>query len=331
MTERIESIDQNDKESESHLVFWSSSPYLKKDSKSIETKAGNLWYRQLVSEYTSSHSVSNSSASVSVIWGQGSPWNYKTPTFYGSHSPTGCVAVALAQIFRYLHYSIGVPSGLYHSVGYNNSNVFYRGDLVANSTRWDDMAMDKFSGEGNTDYVGDLMLDIGYNACMTYSGSESYTSATSALNALQYYDLAGTLNTYSFSTVKQEILNNRPVFMFGYKYPNYTSGHAWVGDGYNEIGTITHRIYIWHEAYSGYYGEVFTSAQAQSTLEEGVILGEGVGYCEDINNPISDYIHMNWGYDGSDNGWYVYPEWDFGNHGSYHYSAGIIYNFHTVN
>ena len=86
-------------------------------------------------------------------WGQGHPWNYKCPYGFDSEGtmvtcPTGCTAVAMAQVIYYMHYFKGKPSGLYHDIecngiSYNEDNyniTFSRGGYTENSPRWDLMA-----------------------------------------------------------------------------------------------------------------------------------------------------------------------------------------------
>lgn len=84
-------------------------------------------------------------------WGQGNPWNAKLPidSNAGRRCFTGCTAVAISQILFYLHYHINKPLGLYHNIAISKSNIsgkttnigFSRSGYVANSARWNQMAL----------------------------------------------------------------------------------------------------------------------------------------------------------------------------------------------
>lgn len=117
-------------------------------------------------------------------WGQGYPWNYKTP----SGSVTGCVAVAASQILYYLHDKIGTPMGLYHQInpsftnfgnGYWRISSIVRSDYNANSNRWSMMPLTN-PGQRTlgSDYVGDLMIDFGAHLGMLYTPSGSYAGSS---------------------------------------------------------------------------------------------------------------------------------------------------------
>lgn len=120
---------------------------------------------------------------ISTKWGQGYPWNNKCPLDVNDGNkrcPTGCVAVSLAQMIYYMHYHLGKPTGLYHTISIANSTIsgpttnigFSRSSYNSSSSRWGDMALNMYSS-GNTTYVGDLMLDVGNRVGMSYSGSGS--------------------------------------------------------------------------------------------------------------------------------------------------------------
>ena len=176
-----------------------------------------------------------------TTWGQGFPYNLYTP----NNNPTGCVAVATAQIMRYYEH----PNTFNWSTMHNQP---------WNSTLGDDIAS--------------LMLDIGINVNMNYSASGSGADSEDARNALvnNYgYSSTATYSPYNFSTVKQEIkMYNRPVYMDGYhsyethgtwfwEYTTYHDGHAWVCDGYKQ----QYDVYIHNE------GTVYEYTQQENRYE----------------------------------------------------------------
>jgi len=162
-----------------------------------------------------------------TTWGQRFPYNLYTP----NNNPTGCVAVATAQIMRYHEHPNTINWSNMHNQPWN-SNL----------------------GDG----IASLMLDIGTNVNMNYSASGSGADSEDARNALvnNYgYSSTATYSPYNFSTVRQEIkMYNRPVYMDGYhsyethgiwfwEYTTYHDGHAWVCDGYKQ----QYDVYIHNE------------------------------------------------------------------------------------
>ncbi|PQB03341.1 hypothetical protein BST83_18770 [Polaribacter filamentus] len=162
-----------------------------------------------------------------TTWGQNFPYNNFTP----NNNPTGCVAVATAQIMHYHEWP-------------NNFN-------------WAGMPNRPFTTNTGLE-IASLMSDIGINVNMNYSASSSGADSEDAKNSLinDYgYSSTATYSSYNFSTVKQEIyMYNRPVYMDGYhsfetsgtwfwKQTSYQDGHAWVCDGYKQ----QYDLYIYNE------------------------------------------------------------------------------------
>lgn len=152
-------------------------------------------------------------------WGQKYPWNYKCPSFDDQKAPTGCVAVAVAQLLYYYHFHLGVPSGLYHSIipTYYNQGDYYtssvtRTDYQANSNRWEEMARTYRSQCSATDYVGDLMIDIGERVKMTYRKNGSGSNIAKAQTAFSAYGLSCCLEDYSSYKVISSLDNSKPVY-----------------------------------------------------------------------------------------------------------------------
>jgi len=167
-------------------------------------------------------------------WGQGYPYNQSCPagSYSGGHTPTGCVATAMAQVMYYWQY----PS-------YFN---------------WSNMPLGP-TFSTNSDLDG-LMSSIGSSVNMQYHDSGSFPyyywftgspgptlkffyGYGSASNETSFY-----YNTYSY--VMNNIDGGRPVLLAG---DDGSEGHEWVCDGYEEYTysycPSTDFPYGWGETY----------------------------------------------------------------------------------
>ncbi len=199
-------------------------------------------------------------------WGQNSPWNYKCPFGYdetGSfvQCPTGCTTVAMAQVIYYMHYFKGKPTGLYHDISCSGICIdkdhynieFSRDNYVQDSPRWDMMAKYGSNRQSGTDYVGDLMIDIGMNVNIKYSGTGS--SASPSSKGLSHYSLSCKKGDYSAAEVISNLADGIPVIVVAFSKktssswpfsnPRYSKGHAWVIDGRVENKIIYREHYYW--------------------------------------------------------------------------------------
>ncbi len=250
-------------------------------------------------------------------WGQGYPWNYKCPIINGQRSPTGCVAVAVAQLLYYYHFFLGVPSGLYHSVipqfsqheDYLISSV-ERFDYQSNSNRWTEMATN-FSLQGDsTDYVGDLMIDIGEKVGMKYRESSSGVAFDDYKNVFSLYGLSTRAIDYNSSLLISSLDAYKPVLISAKREASTSSqsnleleGHSWVVDGYECYRTVTDRPFKWVimppdslSYFTGIdYDYVLTEEEKDwnyPDIEENQI--------EHTYSYVYEYyLKMNWGYGGS--------------------------------
>ncbi|MCQ2173354.1 MAG: C10 family peptidase [Bacteroidales bacterium] len=283
---------------------------------------------------------------LSTKWGQDYPWNIKLPLDLqvSRKCYIGCTAVAVGQMLYYCHNSIGKPSGLYHNINCSASSVngsstnigFSRSNYVANSSRWQDMAL--WCNDYNTDYAGDLMIDVGNRLNMAYSGSGSGAFITT--QGLSYYDLSYSEADYSSTIVRSQLHANKPIIVTAYNttyttgvWPftktNYTDGHTWIIDG------IAQNRRIWTYTKHAEYTENWRNeSEVYNSLSE--ILSKY--HIQDINESFEDdevtsvdYLLMNWGYDGSyDSGLYSMNPNDawYANGGNHSYLRTIYYDFH---
>ena len=246
-------------------------------------------------------------------WGQDDPWNKYVPlkgTGLSIHCPTGCSAVAMAQIIYYCHYNLNKPSWLYegaHVTGtYNDPNdpIDYNpGTYVANSDHWDDMAINYVSYwliGLNADYVGQLMADVGHQIGMSYTAAKS--SAPMSSNGFAYYGINCNTDDYSSSIVISYLLSYKPVAIsavaheWDYGIILDRHGHSWVIDGLNQ-GIRDHVItYEWRrlsELSSNNY-PLYTEEQMMF-IDPDVYSGKTF---QETTRYTQNYYKMNWGHDG---------------------------------
>lgn len=236
---------------------------------------------------------------LSTTWGQSYSTNIVAYNNYvrfnncpQGTTPTGCVAVAMAQIMKF-HNKPALTNTMPNYV--NSSNYTTTG----------------------ADNIAKFMQTIGQTVNMNYSCSASGASSNNAAIALYYYfgySVSG-VSDINKNTIANEILNSRPVYLDGcaerkikstpkktglFRFTigkttySYDRCHAWVADGLS--GKIL-KVKYW----------VMTKYIA-----------------------LPDYIYMNWGWRGTYNGWYDYDNWGDEMHGNYspnyQYKQHMIYN-----
>lgn len=273
---------------------------------------------------------------ISTKWGQSKvygglrTWNYKCPydnrSSMKKYCPTGCSAVAIAQMLYFTHYDIGKPNGLYHTISIaidtistKTSNIgFSRGDYHPLSERWD--LMPKYYWQTHTDYVGDLMMDIGNRLTMKYAGNGS-TSAISTYH-FSYYSLSASTGDYNSTTVLNSIRSGKPVIVRG---SSSNGGHAWIIDGlhvkthhYTEICTFEYSENWMH---ADEYYDTFDELRTRYHINDP---NEPHYFPYDVE---FGYWLMNWGWNGNSDGGY-YTLGDTGSWEGYDSNKKMFYAFH---
>lgn len=123
--------------------------------------------------------------------------------------------------------------------------------------------------------VGTLLRKIGETCSSAYGCpivSGTGTSQDKALQGLRSYGFQYAEYTYNFMDAVNQMQSNGPTYMRA-DVRNETSGHAWVTDGYLKEDKI----------YEIHYSNHLPMSEEVET---------------------SYYFHMNWGWDGSSNGYY---------------------------
>lgn len=187
-------------------------------------------------------------------WSQNPPYNNHCPydAAYSARAVTGCVATAMAQIMRYWQWpEVGYSSHSYTWANYgtlsaNFDSTYYQWSLMPDT-------LSNASSSAEINAVATLMYHAGVAVEMMYSpeGSGAYTFSTGefdfpcAENALKTYFRYNPMlvshhkNEYNETEwdamVRAELDAGRPVF-YGAAEPYIRSGHAFVIDGYDNMG-----------------------------------------------------------------------------------------------
>ena len=150
-------------------------------------------------------------------WHQDLPYNLNTPICEDTHTPAGCVAVALAQVMNYW----GYPSD-------------FNWDILQNTYSFNSTTASALE-------VARLMKDVGYEVNMNYGCEGSSSSLQKGKNALE--DDYGYNSSISYADWNIDVIRNNirwgyPVVLGGYRTREsilgiywYSNGHAWVCDG----------------------------------------------------------------------------------------------------
>lgn len=230
---------------------------------------------------------------VTSKWGQGYPYNAKTPVIAEEHCVTGCVATAMAQIMYYWKYpKAGTGS---HEYYWNGGGKM----LSADFTEPFDWANMRDTYDYNTAYTQDevdaishLLSQCGISVDMDYydqSGASTTTMRNSLCNYFGYssaqacsYSLTNVGQTEWIRIIKEEIDNGRPIV--------YSSnGHAYICDGYNSSDYL-HVNFGWSGGSDGFYQFMGTNAYLNRTyqnMECGLIPSDKSPYSDDYVNTYS--------------------------------------------
>ena len=216
---------------------------------------------------TISSSVSQKGPYLSVRWTQDSPYNRYCYNDNNELCPAGCVAIAVAQIMSY-HQK---PSSFTRT--YDGSNA----TQTLNWTGIKSYPTIYSATETDKDALAHLIREIGHLALMDYTPGSSGTYdlfANITMANLGYTQ--GTIRNYNFSTLQNELDNDRPVYMSG-AVADAESGHAWVADGYRIQNYSIWYYNIWSDDTWEYTGSRAFSYK---------------------------YLHINWGWNGNCNGYF---------------------------
>lgn len=215
---------------------------------------------------------------VTVAWGQHYPYNLYCFDPSGSSAPSGCVATAVAQILSAWSY----PPDMH---------IFYPGaDLSFQTLDWPAVNRHKktyYCGADCTEHktIARLLREIGWQVEMDYSigGSSAYSNKVPGC-LFHFGYTSSALRDYHPASICLNLDNHWPVYMRG-TVEGTSNGHAWVVDGYRRYVTV---FTVW------------------------ATYPNGITRLFDEYEETNMYLHCNWGWDGSNNGYFTMNIFDTG-------------------
>lgn len=203
-------------------------------------------------------------------WGQvGYPYNSFTPLSGTQHTPSGCVAVAMAQIMYHHRWPLQGKGSYTHP---NSTYGFGTVDFSQRHYAWEEMLpvygraqyYDRWGRPYDADLprftsVSRLMADAGITVNMHYTGVYSGSFSERVPRAMQEQFDYSTSDLMSKDNLGAEDLDRFIEEELREGYPLYISGgnasglgHAWVLDGMDEEGRY-HMNFGWEGNSDGYY------------------------------------------------------------------------------
>lgn len=202
-----------------------------------------------------------------IQWGQAPPYNELCPIVYKEKTLTGCVATAMAQVMRYYQYPTVAKGNIDYNSTTNNLHITH--DFSKDYFDWENM-LPSYNGtysEKQANAVSVLMASCGASVKMDYG-----TSTQGGSGAYQSDLLNGYISNYGYD--KDCALAIR----------NFCSTEDW------------HKLLV--EELNNGRPVNYAGANMRDGGHSFVIDGYRIG-----NNAYPDY-HVNWGWDGSCDGYY---------------------------
>lgn len=199
-------------------------------------------------------------------WSQKAPYNDKCKVVVKGKTytcPTGCVATAFAQVLNYYKYPVHGVGSYSYTVPYTTwGDIEYSANFENSTYDWNNMLDDYSQGYTTVqaDAVATLMHDCGIAVAMEYGTKSSFAFLGSIETAVKRYfsfNYAKYSDRYNYSNdewldiLYDELAHGRPILYDGFK-KGYSSGHAFVVDGYDGSG-LFHINWGWGGKQDGYF------------------------------------------------------------------------------
>ncbi len=272
----------------------------------------------------------------------------------------GCVALSMSNLLYYYRYPLqgkgavwyipqdydsetGELITVYPPQQVNFAHQTYNYDAMYNS-------LQDYAGE-----VSKLIYNAGVSVRMNYGAEGSSSQTELALEALQtnfkYTDKAKIQYIRDVITTpdqaylwvnaaKEELDNHRPILFSGVS--ESAGGHAWIVDGYTTLydtvvsaePIITPAVYqkIYDTTYTYYCdtvleGEeevIYCDTNMEVTLVSTILVSPADTAYGDPDTTVTDltYFHVNWGWAGSDNGYYLINNQNTSGYGNFNFNEG---------
>ena len=229
-----------------------------------------------------------------IIYDQGTPFNNLCPIINGRRAVTGCVATAMAQIMRYYSY----PSTGTGTVKYTGSNGAATLNLADYNFDWslilNDYTQMYTAAQGEA--VAKLMLACGASINMNYSADGSGSHLNLAMAAL------------------------KKNFGFSNEIEYYDS----TGD-YDPEGLIEYDwVFTIRENHQKGYPVMYAGSPASGKSGHAFVI-DGYKVIDGIY-----YYHVNWGWSGAFNGYYLILNLKPENENYAGYGCDMVVNIHPV-
>jgi hypothetical protein len=202
-------------------------------------------------------------------WGQSAPYNALCPTVQRQPSVVGCVATAMAQVMKYHEYPDRGTGNIAYTTTTNHISLKH--DLSTDTLAWGQM-LDAYNigtyTTASANAVATLMYDCGLSVQMDYC-----SSAQGGSGAYQYDLLPGFIEHFNYDPDASLVIRS---------YCTTEDWHDLLQQELNALRPVN-------------YAGVSTSDGGHSFVIDGYRQSSGSTYPS---------YHVNWGWDGSCNGYY---------------------------
>ncbi len=210
---------------------------------------------------------------VTTAWDQNAPYNNLCPTMNNKRCPSGCVAVAMAQVMSYHKWPVKGTGT--HTYTWPATNTQLSFDYENTPFDWDNI-LDTYynvpATDAQLDAIATLMYGVGVSTDMYYtataSGANRDKTARGFVENLNYDKGLNYLPRRFYNLdewcdlLYNELVNGRPVFYDGKDVRG--SGHAFVLDGYDTDGFF-HINWGWGPGSEGFYRLSALNPSSQGT------------------------------------------------------------------
>ena len=237
---------------------------------------------------------------VKTQWYQDAPYWNKVPLYDGAnpdwkgqHSPTGCVATAMAQIMNYYQWPKAacepIPEYEYETAHENKKKIVRIDALPATTFDWDQMIANYEGPDGTIlgteaeqDAVATLMRYCGQSVYMYYtpevSGSDHQQVVEALVKYFGYKNTARSLKRIQYSIdgwedlVYSELAKGRPLQYGG---DTDDGGHSFICDGYDGNG-LFHINWGWGGGGDDYFALAVLNPYDNTSTGSS---SSGIGFC----------------------------------------------------
>ncbi|MDR2979586.1 MAG: C10 family peptidase [Bacteroidales bacterium] len=225
------------------------------------------------------------------FYNQYCPYNADAGSTFDNRTPNGCVALTLSNLLNYYRYpSHGIGGVSYNAIDYNSDGTIkhHYGRLTELFTGLYDYNYITDDVSAYQGYLGKLTYHIGVSARMAYGVDGSGSNGTAALNALK--------TNWQYN--ENSSLRQKSAY----------TDSAWTNSVI--IPELEKNCPVYYAGYSPTYGS------GHAWIVDGYVT---------IDDSVQ-YFHVNWGWAGSDNGFYLITLLNTSAFGSFSHEESVIIN-----